>query len=122
MHLWYGVLVGLAYTLPNSVAGLYAGTLTKTGNRKLMLIAVMVALSAMQFSNGLVNSFALIVVMRFLHGTISAGVTPLAFSLVADIFPMDKRNTANSIVSGANMAGIALSSMTIFLIRSHGWR
>lgn len=41
---------------------------------------------------------------------------------MADYFPQDKRSTANSILSGANFIGIALSSMTIILIKNIGWR
>jgi hypothetical protein len=34
LHDTYGLLVGLAFTVPYSIAGLYAGNMTKTGNRK----------------------------------------------------------------------------------------
>ena len=60
--------------------------------------------------------------LRFLHGTISSSINPLAFSLVADYFPPDKRSTANAVLSSANFVGIALSSMTILLIKAIGWR
>ena len=68
------------------------------------------------------NSFLVLAVFRFLHGAVSSATKPLAFSLVADYFPQDKRSTANSILSGANFIGIALSSMTIILIKNIGWR
>ena len=62
------------------------------------------------------------VAMRFLHGMISSAVNPLAFSIMSDYFPQDKRSTANSIISSGNFIGIALSSMTILLIKTIGWR
>ena len=46
----------------------------------------------------------------------------MCYSLVSDYFPPDKRTTANSILSSANFVGIALSSMTILLIKQVGWR
>ena len=46
----------------------------------------------------------------------------MCYSLVSDYFPPDKRTTANSILSSANFVGIALSSMTILLIKQIGWR
>jgi MFS family permease len=46
----------------------------------------------------------------------------MCYSLVSDYFPPDKRTTANSILSSANFVGIALSSMTILLIKEIGWR
>ena len=122
MSTYYGFLVGMAYTLPNSIAGLYAGSVTKEGNRKNMLIGVVLLLGACQMTSGIVDSFLVLVAMRFIHGTISSAVNPLAYSLIADKFPPNKRNTANSIVAAANFAGIAMSSMSILLIKSFGWR
>ena len=45
LNQYYGLLVGLCYSLPYAVSGLYAGSLTKTGNRKLMMITVVTLLS-----------------------------------------------------------------------------
>lgn len=112
----------MAYTLPNSVAGLFAGGLTKTMNRKLMLVVCMSLLSLFQFSTGIIDSFLVLALLRFCHGAVSSAINPLAFSLMADYFPPDKRSTANSILSGANFIGIALSSLTIILIKNIGWR
>ena len=46
----------------------------------------------------------------------------MAFSLVSDFFPADRRTTANSILSVANYIGIGLSSLSIILIKNVGWR
>ena len=119
---YYGLLVGLAYTLPYSISGLYAGSLTRTYNRRAMMIGVITALSLFQISTGLFDSFLVLAIFRFLHGTISSAINPLAFSLVSDYFPANKRSTANAILSSANFVGIALSSMTILLIKNIGWR
>lgn len=59
---------------------------------------------------------------RFMHGMISSAINPLVFSLAADYFPPEKRTTANSVLSAANFVGIALSSLTILLIKEVGWR
>ena len=46
MHSYYGLLCGLFYTVPLSVAGLYSGQLTKTvKNRKMMLVMTIGLLS-----------------------------------------------------------------------------
>mmetsp|Transcript_10536 Transcript_10536/g.17676 ORF Transcript_10536/g.17676 Transcript_10536/m.17676 type:complete len:195 (+) Transcript_10536:364-948(+) len=122
LDLYYGLLVGMCYTVPHAVAGLYTGALTKTFNRKIMLVTVTLLLSAFQLTTGTVNSFTVLATLRFLHGAVSSAVNPLAFSLVADSFPKDKRNTANAVISSANFFGIALSSLTIILIKAVGWR
>ena len=46
----------------------------------------------------------------------------MAYSLVADFFPGEGRTTANSILSVGNYIGIALSSLSIILIKNMGWR
>ena len=73
-------------------------------------------------STGYFNSFLLLAILRFAHGTISSAINPLCYSLLADTFPADKRSTPNSLLSAANFIGIALSSMTIILIKNLGWR
>lgn len=88
----------------------------------MMMIGVVTMLSLFQITSGTVNSFLVLAILRFFHGAVSSATKPLAFSMVADYFPQDKRSTANSILSGANFIGIALSSMTIILIKNIGWR
>jgi MFS family permease len=122
MESYYGALVGLFFTLPYAVSGLYTGSLTRRGNRKWMLMGVIGVMSLLQIGTGALNSFAALAAFRFLHGAISSSVNPMCFSLVSDYFPPDKRTTANSILSSANFVGIALSSMTILLIKQVGWR
>ena len=90
MHSYYGLLCGLFYTVPLSVAGLYAGSLTKTSNnRKLMLVLTIGLLSMFQVSTGYFDSFLLLAILRFCHGTISSAINPLCYSLLADTFPAD---------------------------------
>lgn len=42
---FYGVLVGLCFTMPYAISGLYAGGLTRRGNRKLMMIGAICLMS-----------------------------------------------------------------------------
>ena len=102
--------------MPHSICGLLSGSLTKEGNKKLMLAGTITMMSIAMCSTGFYNSFGLLVVMRFLHGAISSAINPLIFSVAADVFPPEKRSMANSILSSASFCGIALSSMTILLI------
>lgn len=57
-----------------------------------------------------------------INGVLSSAINPMAFSLVSDFFPADKRTTANSVLSVANYIGIGLSSLSIILIKNVGWR
>lgn len=60
--------------------------------------------------------------MRLLHGAVSAAINPLSYSLIADYFPIEKRSRANAILTTGNYLGIALSSISILLIKNLGWR
>lgn len=75
-----------------------------------------------QCVTGLFNSFPILCGMRVLHGAMNAALSPLSYSLVSDYVPPEKRATANSILGIAIYAGISLSSLSILLIRSYGWR
>ena len=119
---YYGSLVGLLYTMPFAISALFAGQLTRKVNRKRMLIAVILGMSLCQFGVGLTSSFTVFAIFRVLHGMICSAINPVCFSLVSDLFPEDRKTTANSILSIANFIGIGLSSMSILLIKAAGWR
>ena len=61
-------------------------------------------------------------ISRFLFGGISSAINPLLYSVTADYFPPEKRSFANSVISSANYIGIAISSLTILIIKNFGWR
>lgn len=47
---------------------------------------------------------------------------PLAYSLIRDYFPPNRRSTANSIYSSGIYVGNAIASLNIILIQNYGWR
>lgn len=75
-----------------------------------------------QYLSGAINSFPLLCGMRVLHGSLNSATTPLTYSLVSDYVPPNRRATANSILSSSIYLGISLSSLSILLIKSQGWR
>jgi MFS family permease len=122
LNQWYGWLAGLAYTLPYSLMGLVAGAFTNKVNRKFTLGITMMLAGVTQFLSGSINSFPVLVGMRVAHGSLNAATSPLAYSLVSDYVPPEKRATANAVLSSSVYLGISLSSMSILLIKSSGWR
>jgi MFS family permease len=119
---YYGFLVGPAHTIPTAIFGLVAGSAARTGNTKLIMLGVLGILSGFQFTYGLVDSFALFMLLKVVSQALSAAITPLTFKLLAEHFPPENRTTANSILSSAKMVGIALSSITVLMIKKIGWR
>jgi MFS family permease len=117
LHKWYGWLAGLAYTLPYAIGGLVMGSMSGNINRKkTMGICVMIS-GLCQFFTGRFDSFASLCGMRVLHGAANAATNPLSYSLVADYVPPEKRATANSILGSAIYVGVALSSLSILMIK-----
>lgn len=119
---WYGLLVGLIYTVPYSFFGLVAGKISDNVNRKFFLGLVLILAGATCGVTGFVDSFFMLGAMRVIHGMLNSSSNPLSFSLIADYFPPEKRATANSIIQAGNYIGVGVSSFSILLITSFGWR
>lgn len=119
---WYGLLAGLIYTLPYASFGLLAGKLSDQVNRKFFLGIVVILASLTMGVSAFTSSFAIFGAMRIFHGMMNSASNPLSFSLVADYFPPDRRATANSIIQAGNYIGVGVSSLSILLISSYGWK
>ena len=118
----YGILQGMAYTIPFSLCGVILGMLKNGYNRKALLSAVVVLGGLSQFVSGAVTSFPLLCIMRSFHGACFSLTIPLLSSILRDYFPQERRGTANSILYSANYFGTALSSISVMVISQFGWR
>ena len=85
-------------------------------------MSVISAMSLCQIGVGTTNSFLAFVFFRVIHGIFCSAINPTAYSLVSDLFPDDRKTSANSILSIANFVGTGLSSFSIILIKYSGWR
>lgn len=95
---WYGLLVGLIYTIPYSFFGLIAGKISDQVDRKLYLGIVLILAGVTCGVTGYVDSFLLLGIMRVFHSILNTSSNPLSFSLISDYFPPENRTTANSII------------------------
>lgn len=119
---YYGLLTGLAYTLPYMITGLLMGAVTSRVNRaRICGLSIMIG-GLSQFLTGIIPNFNLLCGMRVVHGAANSATNPLIYSLIADYVPPERRATANSFISTAVYAGISLSSLSILLIKSLGWQ
>ena len=118
----YGILQGMAYTIPFSLCGIVLGMMGSGYNRKSLLSSVVIVGGLTQLLTGSVTSFPLLCVLRSLHGACFSLTIPLLSSILRDYFPQEKRGTANSILYSANYFGTALSSISVMIISAFGWR
>mmetsp|Transcript_8363 Transcript_8363/g.13979 ORF Transcript_8363/g.13979 Transcript_8363/m.13979 type:complete len:210 (+) Transcript_8363:758-1387(+) len=119
---YFGLLTGLAYTVPFACFGLLVGKMTDNTSRKWALFAVMGLASASMGLTGALDSFIVLAAMRVFHGMVNSASNPFSFSLISDYFPPEKRATANSLIHSGQYIGQALSSISILAISAFGWR
>ena len=73
-------------------------------------------------ATGSINSLAVLALMRFVLGSMQAANDPTIYSLLSDYFPTNKVSTANAITACSGYVGSGLSSLSIILIATKGWR
>ena len=118
----YGLIAGMAYTVPYSVFTLIFGSLTNRVNRKMLLAVSLAGGACTQLASGFFDSFWLLFIARMFHGAFNSASSPLTYSLVSDYVPPERRATANAFLGTAVYTGISLSSLSVLLIKQTGWR
>ncbi|QJU58091.1 MFS transporter [Sphingomonas sp. AP4-R1] len=118
-----GLLGGVAFALFYTVLGLPIARAADRGSR-VTIIAISLALwSAMTALCGMAGSFAALLTARIGVGVGEAGCAPPSQSLVADLFPPERRATALSVLSLGIPAGMLIGAVAGgWLAQSLGWR
>ena len=118
-----GFLVGPAFAVIFAVGGIPLGLLADRWNRKKLLLMCLTFWSALTTASGFAGSYMQLVMARMGVGIGEAGGAPSAVSMIADIFPPQRRASAMSFF----YVGGAASMMAIFfggaaLAEAYGWR
>lgn len=118
-----GLLGGLAFALFYTVLGLPIARAADRGSR-VRIIAISLALwSMMTALCGMAGSFAALLAARIGVGVGEAGCVPPSQSLVADLFPPERRATALSVLSLGIPVGMLIGAAAGgWLAQSLGWR
>ena len=118
-----GLLVGFAFALLYTVAGIPIARWADRGNRRNIIAIGLAIWSAMTIASGMAKSFAHLVAARIGVGIGEAAGTPPAHSLIADYFPSHKRGTALAIYSSGVFAGSAIAYLGGgYLLEHFDWR
>lgn len=122
-HAQLGLLIGYAFIVLYSVAGMLFGTMADRWNRP-RLIAVGLALwAAATAVSGLSQSFLQMALLRLLVGTGAAVLTPTALGMLADVYRPEKRAFAAGVYYGGIPLGAGLSMIVVALLEPVlGWR
>jgi MFS family permease len=118
-----GLLSGLAFAIFYAIAGLPFGILADRANRRNLLAICLAVWSGMSAVCALTRTFAQLLLARIGVGVSEAGGGPAAMSMIADLYPPERRATAISIFYLASPVGAFLSFAGGGAIAArYGWR
>ena len=87
----FSLLNGLAFTLCYTIVGLPLAWLADRGSRRNLIISCISFWSLMTAVCGMANSYWTLFLARMGVGAGEAGLSPAAYSMIADHFPPEKR-------------------------------
>ncbi len=118
-----GLLVGVAFALFYSIAGLPIARIADRGNRRNLIAIALSIWSLMTAFCGLARNFVELFVARIGVGVGEAGCAPPAQSLISDYFPVRQRARALSIYQLGVTIGILVGSIGGGFLSDHfDWR
>ncbi len=118
-----GLLVGFAFALLYTVAGIPIARWADSGNRRSIIAIGLTVWSAMTVASGLARSFVQLAIARVFVGIGEAAGSPPAHSLIADYFPLSRRATALAIYSAGAFVGSGLAYLGGGYLREYfDWR
>jgi len=118
-----GLLTGLAFGLTYALVGVPMGMLVDRTNRKNLLSLMVFVWSGCTALCGFAQNYLGLVAARLAVGGAESAGAPTAMSMIADLFPKDRRSTAIGIFWTSTAVGTATSLMLGGLIAAnYGWR
>ncbi|AQR72982.1 MFS transporter [Sphingomonas sp. LM7] len=118
-----GLLSGLAFAIFYATLGIPVARLADRANRKNIVAISLAIWSAMTAAGGLAQNFVQLLVARIGVGIGEAGSSPPSHSIIADLYPPEKRAGAMGIYSLGVVLGAALGTFIGGLVASaYGWR
>lgn len=119
-----GLLVGLAFALFYTFAGIPIARMADRGSRRTVIVASLSLWSAMTALSGVARSFATLALARVGVGVGEAGGTPPSHALISDYFPPEQRATALALYGNGVYLGAGLGIMAGGLIKEafDSWR
>lgn len=118
-----GLLVGFAFALLYTIAGIPIARLADRKNRRNIIALGLAVWSAMTVATGFAKNFTQLFLARVGVGLGEAAGTPPAHSLIADYFPLNRRATALAIYSSGVFIGAALAYLGGGYLREYfEWR
>lgn len=118
-----GLLGGFAFSLMYGIGGIFVSFAADRSNRSRIIAISLAVWSVMTMMCGAATSFLQLLLARAGVGLGEAGCSPPAHSLIADLFPDDRRALALGIYAAGASVGLTLSYLLgAWLVQEYGWR
>jgi MFS family permease len=118
-----GFLVGFAFVVFYSVAGIPIARWADRGSRRNVITLGLTVWSAMTAASGLARSFGQLALARVFVGVGEAAGSPPSHSLISDYFPPERRATALALYANGIYVGAGIAFMLGGYIVTHfDWR
>lgn len=118
-----GLLSGLSYAAAFALAGIPLGWLADRVNRQRLLALMLLAWSGFVAACGQAGKFAALVATRVGIGAMDAGGQPCSVSMIADLYPRERRAGAVAVLYAGVPLGMAGGFLGgALLAAQYGWR
>ena len=115
--------VGGAYTAAAAVPGLAGSFFLDRFDRRKALGVALLGLAAGTAAGGLATGFGTLLAARVLAGAFGGPATSLAFSIIADRVPAERRgNAVGGVMAAFSVASVLGVPMGLELAQRGGWR
>jgi MFS family permease len=118
----YSLLVSYGFITLFATAGLFAGRISDRLSRRNIVAASALGASLACALQGWAHNFSTLLLTRVLMGLCTAFAAPASYSMLADLFEQQSLGAVNGVFSLGVYVGGGLSSLTIVVARSVGWR
>jgi predicted MFS family arabinose efflux permease len=116
-------LLTTAYALPYALIQPLLGALADMFSKTRLMIICLAVISAATLAGAVIPDFRLLMVTRVLAGLGSGGLVPVAFAIVGDLVPVERRQVAMGRILFAIMSGNLLGALGAGAIADlAGWR
>jgi MFS family permease len=122
-HAMLGILIGFAFIVLYSIAGMVFGTVADRWNRPRLIALGLSLWTSATLLSGWAQTFGQIALLRALVGVGAAVLTPTALGMLSDVYPPERRAFASGLYYGGVPLGAGLSLIIVALLEPMiGWR
>ncbi|MGD1018662.1 MAG: MFS transporter [Verrucomicrobiia bacterium] len=119
---WYGGIIFSVFLIGWAIGGVFFGVVADNFGRTKVLVLTILIYAVFTGMAALSRTWWQLALFRFLTALGIGGEWAAGASLVAEVFPEEKRAQAAGLLQSAWAAGFLVAAIIALLLRHHGWR